>query len=74
MGGHLYVIGGSSDSGPSKTILSFDPAKGTVSVVGTLPQPITDAAVATIGRATYVLGGVSIRTNASVTIVRLISK
>jgi len=74
MGGHLYVIGGSTASGSSNKILSFDPANGVVSVAGILPQPITDAAVATIGRTTYVLGGISSVSNASVTIVRLIEK
>jgi len=56
MGGHLYILCGS-------TTLSHQPA---------LPQPITDVAVATIGRTTYLLGGISSASLASITIVSLL--
>ena len=59
MGGHLYLMGGSTASGTSSSILLFDRANGSLSSVGKLPEPVTDAAVATVGLATYVLGGIS---------------
>jgi len=73
MGGQLFVFGGSTAAGTSRTMLSFNPVKGTVSVAGSLPQPITDAAVATIGRTTFLLGGISTAPLSSVTTVHLVS-
>ena len=40
-------------------IRRFDPATGLTSPAGQLPRPLTDAAVATIGRTVYLLGGIS---------------
>jgi hypothetical protein len=62
---------GSTGTETNKEILAFDPAPGDTSTVGTLPMPITDAAVATIGRSTYLLGGVSGATLATVTVAQL---
>ena len=59
IGGRLFVIGGSTPTGPSRQVLRFDLAKASVSLVTRLPQPLTDAAVATIGTTAYLLGGMS---------------
>lgn len=59
IGGRLFVIGGSTPTGPSRQVLRFDPAKASASLVTRLPQPLTDAAVATIGTTAYLLGGMS---------------
>jgi len=72
MGGRLYVFGGSTPSGTSSQMLSFDAATGGVSVAGKLPEPITDAAVATVGGTAYLLGGISRGPLATITTVRLL--
>lgn len=59
MGGHLFLMGGSSSSSTSARIFEFNPANGALTPVAQLPRPVTDAAVATIGHATYLLGGIS---------------
>ena len=72
MGGRLYIFGGSTPSGTSSQMLSFDAATGDVSIAGKLPEPITDAAVATVGRTAYLLGGISRGPLAGITTVRLL--
>ena len=74
MGGRLFVFGGSTPSGTSRQMLSFNPATMAVLVAGSLPEPITDAAVATIGRTAYLLGGISRGPLASITTVRLLGR
>jgi N-acetylneuraminic acid mutarotase len=74
MGGRLFVFGGSTPSGTSRQMLSFNPATMAVLVAGSLPEPITDAAVATIGRTAYLLGGISSGPLASITTVRLLGR
>jgi N-acetylneuraminic acid mutarotase len=74
MGGRLFVFGGSTPSGTSRQMLSFNPVTMTVSVAGSLPEPITDAAVVTIARTAYLLGGISRAPLASITTVRLLGR
>ena len=38
-------------------MLQFDPQGGTVSPAGSLPTPVTDGAVTTIGDSAYLVGG-----------------
>jgi len=57
--GRLLVIGGSTPVTTSAAVYLFDPLTSKVSRVATLPTPLTDAAVATIGTSAYLLGGVS---------------
>jgi N-acetylneuraminic acid mutarotase len=61
LGGRVLVFGGSTPTGSSAAILRFDPANGEVSRAGSLPHPLTDGAVATIGNDVYLLGGISNR-------------
>jgi N-acetylneuraminic acid mutarotase len=57
--GQLLVIGGSTPTTTSAAVYRFDPATNTSSHVATLPAPLTDAAVATIGNSTYLLDGIN---------------
>ena len=59
VGGQLLVIGGSTPTTTSAAVYRFDPVKNRASRAATLPEPLTDAAVATIGTSAYLLGGVS---------------
>jgi DNA-binding beta-propeller fold protein YncE len=57
-GGKLVIAGGSTPSGTaSRTVLSFDPARGRVHAIGRLPAPTTHAAAATLDGIAYVIGG-----------------
>ena len=74
MAGHLFVLGGSSPMWTSKQNPRFRPCGQPGLTCRALPEPVTDAGVASIGRVTYILGGMS--TNgplASITTVRLTS-
>ena len=54
--GALYVIGGGQIASASG-IATFDPASNRTRLIGALPTPLSDLAVATIGHTTYVVGG-----------------
>jgi len=56
LGGRVFLFGGGAVASYSH-ILSFDPARDSVSQVGSLPTPTSDAAVATIAGTAYVVGG-----------------
>lgn len=56
LGGAVYVFGG-GDIQQYGHILRYDPAAGTVSGAGQLPQPQSDVAVAAIGSTAYIVGG-----------------
>jgi DNA-binding beta-propeller fold protein YncE len=57
-GGKLVIAGGSTPSGTaSRTVLSFDPARGGVHEIGRLPAATTHAAAATFDGIAYVIGG-----------------
>ena len=56
--GKLLIAGGSTPSGnATRTVLSFDPARGRVRAIGRLPAPTTHAAAATFRGIAYVIGG-----------------
>ena len=59
VGGQLLVIGGSTPTTTSAAVYRFNPATNAISRVATLPAPLTDAAVATIGNSAYLLSGIS---------------
>jgi hypothetical protein len=69
--GRILVMGGSTPAGPSAAILRFDAASGRVAHLGHLPQPVTDAAVATVGDSAYLLGGITTQPQAGVTVIQL---
>ncbi len=54
--GRVYVFGGGQVASYDH-ILSYDPASGSVTVVGSLPVPTSDAAVAVLAGTAYVVGG-----------------
>jgi N-acetylneuraminic acid mutarotase len=53
----VIIAGGSTESGASRAILSFDPATGRTTLIGSLPHPLTHASAANIGNVVYVIGG-----------------
>ncbi len=70
VGGRIFVLGGSAPGGPSDAIRRFAPVRGRIVPTGRLPRPLTDAAVATIGRTVYLLGCMSSRPVATIIAVR----
>ena len=54
--GRLYVLGGGQIASASG-IATFDPASRATHLVGALPTPLSDLAVATVSGITYVVGG-----------------
>lgn len=71
LNGHVLVVGGSTPAGTSRAIRWFVPATGHVAVIGELPEPLTDAAVATVGNTGYLLGGLSSAVVSSIISVRV---
>ena len=49
-------------AGPTAAILRFDPTTGTLSQVGTLPEPVADEAIGTVGNAVYLASGLAAST------------
>lgn len=57
--GVLVIAGGVSSGGPVDTVTRFDPSKGTITALGTLPAPVAHAAAFAIDGTVYVAGGLS---------------
>ena len=57
LGGQVYVAGGATATGTSRTVYRFDPATSRVSVAGELPVPVAYAAAAVTGGTGYLIGG-----------------
>jgi N-acetylneuraminic acid mutarotase len=61
VGGRLLIAGGTTESGVSDAIYSFQPPSGTTAgslkQVGTLPVPLTHATAAQAGGRVYIVGG-----------------
>jgi N-acetylneuraminic acid mutarotase len=64
IGGAIYIVGGRIGNGSSdrqnqvtNSIWSFDPSTNTLRDAGTLPSPVADFAIATIGNRVLLLGG-----------------
>jgi hypothetical protein len=55
--GKVIVVGGSTPSGVSRAIYSFEPTTGAVKTIGKLPQPITHGGAAALGNYVYLVGG-----------------
>jgi N-acetylneuraminic acid mutarotase len=56
-GSKVIIAGGSTETGTSRAVLSFDPATGQVTRIGSLPHPLTHASAASLAGALYVIGG-----------------
>ena len=66
-GNDLTVLGGLATSQSSvNTVYTVDPAAGTVTSAGTLANPVHDAASVSLGHSTFVVGGGSPNTVATV--------
>jgi hypothetical protein len=59
VGGRVLIAGGRTTGGPTRDILSFDPATGRVTRVGSLPQPLMHAEAAALDGVMYVIGGIT---------------
>ena len=59
LGGRVMIAGGRTQSGPTRDILSFDPATGRVARLGSLPQPLMHADAASLDGVAYVVGGIT---------------
>ena len=57
LSGRIYVAGGLTTAGPSRAVYSVDPAAGTVTRVGSLPQPLDHVALAPLGSRLLLVGG-----------------
>jgi DNA-binding beta-propeller fold protein YncE len=57
VGGHVLVAGGTDGASARDEILSVDPARHRVRVIGRLPAPLAHAAGAELGGVFYVVGG-----------------
>ena len=55
--GRIYVAGGATAQGTSRTVFRFDPATSRVTAVGELPVPVGYAAAAVTGGVGYLIGG-----------------
>lgn len=55
--GTVIICGGSTPTGASRAIYSFNPATGSVKTLGRLPSALTHAAAATLGGFVYLIGG-----------------
>jgi hypothetical protein len=56
-GGRLIIAGGTTPSGMSNSILSFDPASGSVSRIGQLPFALTHSSAAPADGRVLIIGG-----------------
>ncbi|MHB8497914.1 MAG: outer membrane protein assembly factor BamB family protein [Acidimicrobiales bacterium] len=67
----LTILGGITPSGSSVSgVFTLDPINGTVTAAGSLPNPVHDAAAATLGATTFDFGGGSPNTVATVQSIR----
>jgi hypothetical protein len=57
IGSKLIIIGGSTEAGASRAILSFDASSGQVTQIGSLPGPLTHASAVSVGPTIFVIGG-----------------
>ncbi len=70
-GSGLVALGGLAASGASvATVTTIDPKSGAMTAAGTLADPVHDASAASLGHSTYVFGGGSPDTVATVQSVR----
>ena len=59
LGGAIYLTGGLVGGAPSADILRFDPSTQRFTAMGSLPNPVADAASAVAGGVAYLVGGES---------------
>jgi outer membrane protein assembly factor BamB len=59
LAGRVMIAGGRTLHGPTRDILSFDPATGRTTRVGSLPHPLMHAEAAALDGVMYVVGGIT---------------
>ena len=57
LGDQVLVIGGTDGRRLQNTVYKFDLSTNAVSVIGSLPEPVSDMASAVVGDTLYVIGG-----------------
>ena len=57
LGKQILLIGGTDGHTLQNTVYAFDPTKNTVTVVGSLPESVSDMATVVAGDTAYVIGG-----------------
>jgi hypothetical protein len=71
LGGRIYVAGGTTIGGPSSAIFSFDPARGGLRRIGSIPRPVAHGALVALGRSLYLIGGTDATGAPQATITRI---
>ena len=71
LGGRVYVAGGATTAGTSPAVLVFDPSRGTVRRVGSLPHPVAHGALVAVGRSLYLIGGTDAAGGPIATVIRI---
>jgi Kelch motif/PQQ-like domain len=69
--GTIYVAGGLSPGGETRSVYAVDPVERSVHRVATLPFPVAHAALAALGGSLYLVGGRSASGNALATVLRI---
>src|SRR5581483_10609137 len=70
-GGRIYVAGGLSTSGETRSVYAIDPAARSVRKVATLPFAVAHAALASLDGSLYLIGGRSAAGSGVSTILRI---
>jgi hypothetical protein len=71
LGDHLYIAGGATTAGTSSAILSFDPVRGLVRRIGSLPHPVAHGALVPLGPSLYLIGGTDAVGDPVKTVIRI---
>ncbi len=71
VGGTIVIAGGQAANGPVDTVTAFDTANDTISSLGRLPAPVTEASAVTIAGSVYVIGGRDPSDHALATVVSI---
>ena len=57
IGGRMFIVGGRSGGTAQDAIWQLDPDTGATQLVGRLPYPVSDFALAVVGGVGYAIGG-----------------
>ena len=71
LNGKIYIAGGRSKSGTTRTIYVFDPTTHTIKRIGELPQALDDATLVASGSQLYLLGGKTAKDEELSSVVRI---
>ncbi len=71
LGGRIYVAGGVTNAGVSSAVLSFDPSRGSVRRIGSLPRAVAHGALVALGSSLYLIGGTDAAGTPLATVIRV---